>query len=203
MKNNICEYKETRYNKCDAKFYHLKGKVEMYLISIYFDEVTEKRIRSYMRQIGKATGNVLMLDGNVPPHITIAGFHAESENTAREIFLRGKECLMEGNVHWVSVGMFLPGVIYITPILNEYLHQLSEVFDKEMNGESGIAVDNRYKPFHWLPHSTLGKHLTAEQLTAALAVMQNNFAPFEGRVTKIGLAKTNPYTDLEIIDFDC
>ena len=91
MKNNICECKETRYNKCDEKFYHLKGKVEMYLISIYFDEVTEKRIRSYMRQIGKATGNVLMLDGNVPPHITIAGFHAESENTAREIFLRRKE----------------------------------------------------------------------------------------------------------------
>ena len=57
MKNNICEYKETRYNKCDEKFYHLKGKVEMYLISIYFDEVTEKRIRSYMRQIGKATSD--------------------------------------------------------------------------------------------------------------------------------------------------
>ena len=46
----------------------------------------------------------------------------------------------------------------------------------------------------------MDKHLTAEQLTAALSVMQNNFTPFEGRVTKIGLAKTNPYTDLDILD---
>ena len=202
MKNNICECKETRYNKCYDIFYHLKGNIEMYLISIYFDEVTEKRIRSYMKQIGKATGNTLMLDGKIPPHITIAAFHAETEPAAREIFLGRRECLKAGNIHWVSVGMFLPGVIYITPILNEYLHQLSEVFDKEMKGRTGISMDYRYKPFHWLPHSTLGKHFTAEQLTAALSVMQNNFTPFEGRVTKIGLAKTNPYTDLEIIDLD-
>ena len=172
----------------------------MYLISIYFDEVTEKRISSYMKQIGKATGNMLMLEGKVPPHITIAAFHAESDSTAREIFLGRRECLKAGNIQWVSVGMFLPGVIYITPILNEYLHQLSELFDKEMNDKSGVSVDCRYRPFNWLPHSTLAKHLTAEQLTTALSIMQNNFAPFEGRVTKIGLAKTNPYTDLEVID---
>ena len=180
-------------------FIIIKGKNEMYLISIYFDEATEKRISRYMKQIGKVTGNTLMLDGKVPPHITIAAFHTESDTAAREIFLRRKECLKAGNVQWVSVGMFLPGVIYITPILNEYLHQLSEVFDKEMKDRSGISVDYRYKPFHWLPHSTLGKHFTAEQLTAALSVMQNNFTPFEGRVTKIGLAKTNPYMDLEVM----
>lgn len=44
----------------------------MYLISIYFDEASEKCISSYMKQIGKATGNTVMLDGNVPPHITVA-----------------------------------------------------------------------------------------------------------------------------------
>ena len=171
----------------------------MYLISIYFDEATEKRISGYMKQIGKITGNMLMVEGKVPPHITIAAFHAESDAIAHDIFSHGKENLKSGNVQWVSVGMFLPGVVYITPVLNEYLHQLSELYSKEIINKSGISIDQRYKPFHWLPHSTLAKHLTAEQLISALSVMQNQFAPFEGKVTKMGLAKTNPYTDLDVI----
>ena len=52
----------------------------MYLISVYFDETTEKRIRGYMKKIEKATGNVLMTQGNIPPHITIAAFQTESED---------------------------------------------------------------------------------------------------------------------------
>lgn len=34
----------------------------MYLISIYFDEASEKRICSYMKQIGKATGRIRKLE---------------------------------------------------------------------------------------------------------------------------------------------
>lgn len=60
----------------------------MYLISIYFDKTTQKRICGYMKQIGKVTGNTLMLDGNVPPHITIAAFHTESYTDLEEIDLK-------------------------------------------------------------------------------------------------------------------
>ena len=58
----------------------------MYLISIYFDEKTDARIRSFMKQIAKRTGNSVMLDGNVPPHMTISAFHSYKEETAVEIF---------------------------------------------------------------------------------------------------------------------
>ncbi len=172
----------------------------MYLISIYFDKASEKHISSYMKQIGKATGNTVMLDENVPPHITIAAFQAESEFVAREIFFRGANNLKSGNVKWVSVGTFLPSVIYITPILNKYLHELSEAYNKEVTEKQGVTVDHKYMPYSWLPHSTLAKRLSKEQLATAFAVMQNQFGPFCGKVTKIGLAKTNPYTDLEVIN---
>ena len=172
----------------------------MYLISIYFDEITEKRINDYMKQIAKATGNTIMLDGNVPPHITIAAFHAETESVAREIFLQEKKSLKAGNVQWVSIGAFLPSVIYITPVLNEYLHQLLERYSKEILKRQGVTVDYRYMSFNWFPHSTLAKQLSAKQLTTAFFTMQNHFAPFEGKVVKIGLAKTNPYTDMEVIN---
>ena len=170
----------------------------MYLISIYFDETTEKRISSYMKQIGKATGNNAMLD--VPPHITIAAFQTEAESVAREIFLQGAQNLKPGSVQWVSVGAFLPSVIYIAPVLNEYLHELSETYNREVTNMQEVTVDRKYMPYSWLPHSTLAKRLSKEQLALAFEVMQKQFGPFSGMVTKIGLAKTNPYTDLEVIN---
>ena len=172
----------------------------MYLISIYFDKECEKRIRSYMKQIGKATQNTVMLDGNVPPHITIAAFRAESESIARYVFGQGANALKAGSIQWVSVGAFLPSVIYITPILNKYLQELSEVFHREITKIQGVNIDHKYMPYNWLPHSTLAKRLSEEQLAAAFSTMQKQFGPFGGKVTRIGLAKTNPYTDLEVID---
>lgn len=118
----------------------------MYLISIYFDETSEKRIGGYMKQIAKATGNTLMIDGNVPPHITITAFEAENEYVARESFLHQANNLKSGSVQWVSIGTFLPGVIYIAPILNQYLHELSETFQKEVTKMQRVMIDHKYLP---------------------------------------------------------
>ena len=78
----------------------------MYLISLYFDEKTENRISGYMKQIAKYAGNTAMLDGNVPPHITIAAFHAESEELAKQIFRNASFGAVSGKVHWVTLGSF-------------------------------------------------------------------------------------------------
>lgn len=171
----------------------------MYLISVYFDKKTENKISTYMKQIGKYTGNTFMLDGDVPPHITIAAFRAPSEECAREIFQKTKGKIHSGKVQWVSLGSFLPGVIYIAPVLNEYLHQLSVIYNKEMTCKETLWIDERYLPFQWFPHTTLAKQLTKEQLRCAFEVMQNQFGPFEGTVTSVGLAKTKPYENLEIL----
>lgn len=69
------------------------------------------------------------------------------------------------NVSWVSVGAFLPGVIYIAPVLNKYLHELSETYSKDIIKRQGVTVDYRYMPFSWLPHTTLAKRLSNKQLT--------------------------------------
>ena len=51
----------------------------MYLISLYFDEGTNKKIQLYMEQIAQRTGNMGMIDGKVPPHITLSAFDMEEE----------------------------------------------------------------------------------------------------------------------------
>ena len=168
----------------------------MYLISIYFDEKTEYKIRSYMKQIAKHTGNTHMLDGEVPPHITVAAFRTDSEEIAKELFENSKEKVFAGSVQWVSVGAFFPGSLHLTPVLNEYLHQFVEIYNNEAVQYEGIYVDERYVPFQWLPHTTIANYLSGEQMKKAFEVMRSQFAPFQGNVAKVGLAQTNPYREL-------
>lgn len=168
----------------------------MYLVSIYFDEKTNERINQLIRKTAEKSGNTFMLDGNVPPHITISAFETKKE---KEVIERLKACaaqLFQGKLQWVSVGTFLPHVLYITPVLNEYLHNTEVDIFEALNVLEDTIIRNCYQPFQWLPHTTIGKTLTKEQLQTAFAELQEQFTVFEGNVTGIGLAKTNPYTEL-------
>lgn len=169
----------------------------MYLISIYFDEKTDAKIQNLTKQIAKHTGNEILLERNVPSHLTLSAFHAYKEETALEIFRNAASQLSKGQLQFVSVGCFLPQVMFVAPVLNEYLHQISTSIYKEVIQYEDVVVGERTRPFEWMPHVTLGKELTKEQMQIAFAVLQNQFAPFKGAAVKIGLAKTNPYKDIE------
>lgn len=43
----------------------------MYLVSIYFDEKTDNRMRKLIKQVAEKTGNAFMTENHVPPHMTI------------------------------------------------------------------------------------------------------------------------------------
>ena len=47
----------------------------MYLVSIYFDEKTNQRIKEYMKQVAAKTGNSFMLDGNVIKQVPFGNGH--------------------------------------------------------------------------------------------------------------------------------
>ena len=96
----------------------------------------------------------------------------------------------------VSVGMFFPYVMYLTPVLNAYLLELSKQIYDAVHDIPEVSINRFYQPLQWLPHITLGKTLTKEQMRLAFAVMQDSFAPMKGRITSLGLAKTNPHEDL-------
>lgn len=172
----------------------------MYLISAYFDERTNRRLNRYIEQIAEKSGNTFMTDNQVPPHLTISSIEARNvEQLVPYISgLQGK--LQSGRIQFVSVGMLLPYVLYITPVLNEYLQGLSQQIYDVIPEDDEITVSKYYKPMQWLPHITLGKKLLKEQMQTAFKVMQDNFAPFEGQIVSIGLAKTNPHE--EVLRFD-
>lgn len=168
----------------------------MYLVSIYFDEKTNKRIQQYIDKVAEKTGNAFMLDGNVPPHITISAFESLDEEAAIEKLEGVVKNLKCGKLQLVSVGQFFPYVLYITPVLNEYLNEMSTILYDALLQVDGVKISPYYKPFQWLPHATIGKTLSKEQMQVAFQVMQDSFGVFEGEVVKIGLAKPNPHRDI-------
>ncbi len=172
----------------------------MYLISIYFDEKTNKIIEQYIKQVARETGNTFMLDAKVPPHITISGFETAKEQKVVDMLTEEVSKFQQGKLQWVTVGAFLPYVIYIAPVLNEHLHNISCAIYSGLQKVPDVSISNYYRPFQWLPHTTIGKKLSKGQLKVAFEVMQNNFGVFEGMVTKVGLAKTNPYRDVAVFE---
>ena len=172
----------------------------MYLISIYFDKKTEQMMQSYINQVAKATDNTFMLDGNIPPHITLCGFHAKDEYKVVEKLDKNIEKIKGGQIYFATLGVFKGQVIYVEPILNEYLHKLSEDIHNICKNFQDITFNHFYMPNNWIPHMSIGKHLNEEQMIEAFKVLVKQFVPMEATVTRIGIAKTNPHRDIKIYE---
>lgn len=172
----------------------------MYLISVYFDEKAQRAIERHIHQVAIKTGNSFMTDNHVPPHLTISAVEARSGEVLLPYVEKLRGQLPQGTVQFVSVGMLLPYVMYLTPVLNKYLYELSQKIYDTVSGISEVSVSRFYQPMQWLPHTTLGKTLTKEQMRIAFEVMQERFVPFDATIIKLGLAKTNPHEDLLLLD---
>ena len=149
-----------------------------------------------MNQIAAKTGNSFMTENHVPPHLTISSLETRNGELLIPYVEELRDRLMQGSIQFVSVGMFFPYVVYLTPVLNEYLQEMSGKVYAAVNGVPEVKVNRFYQPMQWLPHITLGKKLTKEQMQTSFGIMQDGFTPFEGTITAIGLAKTNPHEDI-------
>lgn len=169
----------------------------MYLISLYFDEKTNKKIQLLIGNIARGSDNAYMIDKQVPPHLTLMAF--ESKLPQEKLISIVEEVVSrwpKGRLHWVSAGAFFPQVIYLAPVLNEYLQRLMEKVYGALAAQPDTNIQSCYRPYSWLPHTTVAKKLSQEQMQAAFAILQKEFAPFEGQVVKIGLSETTPKREI-------
>lgn len=168
----------------------------MYLVSVYFDEKTNKQIQRLIDEIAQKTGNDFMTKNHVPPHLTISQIEARSAEVIRPGIEALEGRLKQGDIWFASVGQLFPYVIYMMPVLNAYLQELSVTLYETVRDIDETTVNRFYKPMQWLPHVTLGKTLSKEQMQIAFTVLQEKFVPFTGKVMELGLAKTNPHEDV-------
>lgn len=167
----------------------------MYFISLYFDRKTNERIQRYIDKVAEMSGNRFMTENHVPPHITLSSFEMRNDGDIIEKLREKAETLCRGEIIWCSVGIFFPSVIYLTPVLNNYLQNLSKNFYNIFLQEENISVSSYYRPMQWFPHATVGKKLSEKEMVRAVQALQGEFGMFKGEVTHIGLAKTNPYKE--------
>lgn len=171
----------------------------MYLVSIYFDNKSENQIQSYIDDVAKQCGNTFMIDNKVPPHITLSAFETLHEESVLNALESALSNIKRNKIEWVTVGAF-PTVIFIQPVLNEYLHNLSSTIYECIASVPDTKVSKYYRPFSWLPHATIAKQLSEEEMRKSFVVLQKSFGMFEGEVVRIELAKKNPYRVIESWD---
>lgn len=164
----------------------------MYLLSLYFDEKSENQIQYYIDKVAESTENTFMTDNNVPPHITISAFETINEEFVVEVLDSAMANIKNNKIEWVTVGSF-PTVIFIQPVLNEYLHKLSSTIYESIVNVPDTKVSKYYCPFSWIPHATIAKQLSEEEMRVAFDVLQKSFGMFEGEVVRVELAKKNPF----------
>lgn len=169
---------------------------EMYLVSLYFDTKTDNKIRNFIKLVARKSGNLFMIEEKVPPHITVAAVEATDEEQLVKCLHEVCTSMKSGQITWASVGTFLPYVIYIAPILNQYLHEVSVQLNSKLATLDGVKLRQNYQPFGWIPHTTIAKKLSSEEMRTAFEVLQSSFGVMEGESVRIGLAKTNPYREI-------
>ena len=168
----------------------------MYLISAYFDAQSNKVLNRYIKQIAEKTENRFMLSHQVPPHMTVSQIEARSEEVLIAHFYKLQDELHKGSIEMASIGMMMPYVIYAMPVFNQYLLDLSMDVYCAFNQIDETKISKYYKPMSWIPHITLGKTLTNEQMLGAVSILQDGFVPMTAEITEIGLARVNPHEDI-------
>ena len=168
----------------------------MYLISAYFDAQSNKVLNRYIKQIAEKSGNQFMISHHVPPHMTVSQIEARSEEVLISHFYKLQDELHKGSIEVASIGMMMPYVIYAMPVFNQYLLDLSMDVYCAFNQIDETKISKYYKPMSWIPHITLGKTLTKEQMLGAVGILQDGFVPMTAEITEIGLARVNPHEDI-------
>ncbi len=173
-----------------------------YLFSLYFDDNTNKQIYQYIEAVAEVTDNNYMLANQVPPHITISSFELgttlESEVVKmleHQISLALKD-MTEGEVQWVGCGAFMNSVLYLTPVLNAYLQDIMQKIYDAVSDSPNVEISKFYRPFQWLPHTTIGKKMSSEELTKGFDAVQGDFRILQGKIIRVGLAKASPYEEI-------
>ena len=107
----------------------------MYLVSVYFDDKSNKIISDYINKIAQKTGNIFMTDNHVPPHLTIMSVEAREEEKLTEVMEQLERSLTKGHTLVDFAGEFVKRggkVLLIDQVFKypEWSHDLRACYEK-------------------------------------------------------------------------
>lgn len=168
----------------------------MYLISLYFDENNTKILNNYIKMIREKTKNDYIINRQIPAHLTVATLHDMDENNVINQLNSIMDNISSGYIDVVAIGTFSKNTIYLIPILNKYLSDLSFQINNVIEKLDYNREYNRYKPYCWLPHISIARRLNGNELSVAFDYLNQIFKPMHIKITGIALSKSSPYQDI-------
>lgn len=167
-----------------------------YAVTLEFDEETEKVIQTLIDEVAKKTGCDYMKQINIPPHVTVCALVSDKEEALFKEMENVVKQIRKGRIWFANIGVFNPLVIYLGPVLNEYLQNTCSLVNERLLKYADVGNRGRYLPNQWVPHAAIAVKLNPAALQEAFAIVQETFTAFEAKVEKIVLAKTEPYGEL-------
>ena len=173
-----------------------------YAIVLYFDANTNDTIRKIIARTATLSGNNYMLDINIPPHVTLGCFFSDEHGHLTERVESFVKNITPFEVTFNAIGSFEPYVLFASPMKDKKLTQLNALLHELLLSNYEPAENSNYLPDRWMPHCSLAVRLDEEQFAKAKTIEAEIDLPFTARVTKIALAKCNPYNEVAIWDIN-
>jgi len=101
-----------------------------YAIVLYFDKDTEDYFNKIINDIAYGGVNKYMVDVKIPPHITISFFHINEVDNIINLLDENYLSFPTDTITWVSLGAFIPNVLYAAPVLSKYLLEICDKANK-------------------------------------------------------------------------
>jgi len=158
-------------------------------ISAWFDQQTEDSVREVWRQLAESGVFSEFHDGPFRPHITLSAY-VNLEVDSCVACLRDFLCTTPPlSVSLYSLGQFLlpTGAIYISSLINEPLLAFRREIARRLSSFGSVLFLPYYEPDRWVPHVSLARGLTPQQLLAAFEICQKIPLPISAQVNRVGI----------------
>ncbi|MBE5883843.1 MAG: 2'-5' RNA ligase family protein [Lachnospiraceae bacterium] len=167
-----------------------------YAVTLEFDRETEYMIQELIDEVAKVTGCDYMKQSKIPPHVTVSALVSDNEE-AMLLEMESIVQLMNKDVVWfANIGVFNPLVIYLGPVMNEFLQSTCRTVNERLLKYAEVGNRGRYLPNQWVPHAAIAVKLTPEALKEAFVIVQEKFSAFGATAEKLVLARAEPYEEI-------
>lgn len=148
-------------------------------------------------EVARVTGCDYMKQSKIPPHVTVSGLVSDNEAALLQEMEKIAESMTKSFVWFANIGVFNPLVIYLGPVMNEFLQNTCRVVNERLLKYADVGNKGQYLPNQWVPHAAIAVKLTPAALKEAFTVVQEKFSAFGATAEKIVLARCEPYEELK------
>ena len=176
---------------------HREEATAMYFaVTLEFDQESQSKMQEMIDEVARVTGCDRMKQENVPPHVTVCCLEGENEAVLLSEMEGIASSMSKSTLRFANIGVFNPLVIYLGPIMNEFLQNTCRTVNERLLQYAEVGNKGNYLPNRWVPHAGIAVKLTPEALKVAFDIVQEKFSPFEATVERIVLVKAEPYEEL-------